>query len=53
MEIDKSQLNLDSIEIKKNAKGKFSYSIKCYGEDLNVIIKKIEEVKSKVEKVVR
>jgi hypothetical protein len=42
-------LNSDSIEVTKNAKGTYQYSVKKYGKDFHVILSEIKEIIKEIE----
>ena len=41
--------NANSIEVNKTTKG-FTWSVKCYGNDFNNILKKVEEMVQELQK---
>ena len=42
--------NSDSIEITKNAKGTYQYSVKAYGTEFNAMLTRIKAIITEIEK---
>jgi hypothetical protein len=42
-------INENSIELNKTTKG-YTYSVKCYGDDLDIILERVKNIKVKLDK---